>query len=103
MGIVRDLSCRNLIASANRNLLAAALAEIDIEVGQRAVAAHESQLRHIEVSGVEKVELILQIKVKQALHRTVCRDDTSRDTGFLRLFLQLVPIFVFATSGYRDG
>src|SRR5579859_3037100 len=103
MGICAICRERVSIASANRNLLVAVLAEIDIEVGQRAVAAHERQLRNIEVSGVEKVELILQIKVKQALHGAVCRDDPGWDAGFLRLFLQLVPVFVLATSGYRDG
>ncbi len=44
-------------------LLARTLAESDVEISQRAIAAHEHQIRHVEVGRFEKVELVLQIEI----------------------------------------
>ncbi len=73
--------------TVNRKLLAFALAEIDVEISQRAIAAHEHQIRHVEVGGFEQVELVLQIKIQEALHGAVRRDDAGRDAGVLSFSL----------------
>src|SRR5579864_6993917 len=46
-----------------KTLLVPVVAEIDIEIGQRAIVAHDDEIRHIEVRGFEQIELMLQVEI----------------------------------------
>src|SRR6266404_3546036 len=71
--------------SESNDLLTSALTEIDVEVRQRPISAHQHQLGHVEVSGVEQIKLVLQVEVQQPLHGAMWRNDASGDARLLGL------------------
>src|SRR5579864_3176792 len=99
---VRNLDLIAADRGTNAELLASALTEIDVEIRERAVAAHQHQIRHVEVRGLQQVELVLQIEIQEPLHRAVRRDDAGGHAGLLRFFLQVIPVLIFPASGYCD-
>src|SRR5260370_13020311 len=89
--------------SESNDLLASALTEIDVEVRQRPISAHQHQLGHVEASGIERIKLVLTVEVQQPLHRAICRNDASADARLFCLPPQLIPLFVLSAARKSNG
>src|SRR5260370_30691308 len=80
-------------------LQASVLPEIDIEICQCSVSAHQHQIGHVEVSRIQQIKLALQVEVQQPLHCTMRGDDSCWDTGILCLPLSFTRVLVLVTLG----
>jgi len=78
--------------------LSAGAAEVDFEVSERLIFAHDGDVGKVEVGGVEKVELVLQVEVEKALHGAVRGNDAGGNSGVLGLHLHFQPVLVFGGS-----
>jgi hypothetical protein len=58
-------------------------AQINLEVHEAAILFDGQDLRHVEMSGIEKLELASQVEIKEPLHSAVRRDDAGLNNRVL--------------------
>src|SRR4029077_15655874 len=69
-------------------------AQINLEVHEAAILFDGQDVRHVEMSGIEKLELASQVEIKKPLHRAVRRDDARLHNRVLQGLLHFGPMFV---------
>src|SRR5260370_32620296 len=93
----RDSSC---VSSASALGISA---QINLEVHEAAILFDCQDVRHVEMSGVEKLELASQVEIKKSLHRAVWRDNARLHNCVLQGLFHFSPMFVMPNLWSSGG
>ena len=77
--------------------------EVDVEIGEGAGVVHFGDLRDVEVSGLEEIELAAEVEVEKALDGAVRGENAGGDLRVVGGFFEFVPVFVASALFCRKG
>src|SRR5260370_19590715 len=69
-------------------------AQMTFEVHEAVISVDAQDFRHVEMSGIQKLELASQVEIKKSLHRAVWRDDARLHNCVLQGLFHFRPMFV---------
>lgn len=80
-------------------------AQVNLEIEKRLIFLQCANIGDVEMRGVQKVKLALEIKIQKSMDGLMRRNDAAGDGSFFGCFLHFDPMFVAADSRAfrRDG